>query len=242
MKTFFKGAVAGVLALLVIGAASRATYKGVFVGDGTGLTNVTATASGGSAVYVTTSPLTNKVSAANITVGTVASVFDGAAITNLGAANLAVGGVLPVLDGGSLTNIITSSTNAEYAVSALYATNDPAGTAISMASKAASTNASIVNTIIVAALNAQDPVVATVRASSIQATNNVFEVENSAMDVLFGVNASGSAVIGTNELSTWPAAPTAGGQALLVNSNGTIYLLTSIPFTATWAATNQLAP
>ena len=116
MKTFFKGAVAGVLALLVIGAASRATYKGVFVGDGTGLTNVTATASGGSAVYVTTSPLTNKVSAANITVGTVASVFNGAAITNLGAANIAhavgtagVTGDYMVITDADTTNLVQYS-------------------------------------------------------------------------------------------------------------------------------------
>ena len=43
MKTFFKGAVVGVLALLVIGAASRVTYKGVFIGDGASITNLSAT-------------------------------------------------------------------------------------------------------------------------------------------------------------------------------------------------------
>lgn len=36
--------------------------------------------------------------------------------------------------------------------------------------------------------------------------------------------------------------PAEGGAAYFWNSNGTVFLLTSLPFTSTWAATNKLAP
>lgn len=46
----------------------------------------------------------------------------------------------------------------------------------------------------------------------------------------------------TNAAIAWPTAPATRGGAFLLNSNGTIYLLTSAPNGATWAATNKLAP
>jgi len=39
-----------------------------------------------------------------------------------------------------------------------------------------------------------------------------------------------------------PAAPSSPGMAALWNSNGVVYLLTTVPGGATWAATNKLAP
>jgi len=52
----------------------------------------------------------------------------------------------------------------------------------------------------------------------------------------------GQLFIATNDLSVWPTAPTFPGQAVFVNSNGVVYLITSGPGLATWAATNKLAP
>ena len=40
----------------------------------------------------------------------------------------------------------------------------------------------------------------------------------------------------------FPATPDIGGAAWMGNSNGVVYLLTSKPFTLTWAATNKIAP
>lgn len=48
--------------------------------------------------------------------------------------------------------------------------------------------------------------------------------------------------LSTNDVSVWPTAAQLPGQAVFVNSNGTIYLLTSGPNTTTWAATNKIAP
>lgn len=48
--------------------------------------------------------------------------------------------------------------------------------------------------------------------------------------------------LSTNALSTWPPAPQSRGGAAMVNSNGTVYILTSAPASLTWAATNKIAP
>lgn len=45
----------------------------------------------------------------------------------------------------------------------------------------------------------------------------------------------------TNALSTWPTAPQTRGGAAVVNSNATVYILTSTPAGLTWAATNKIA-
>lgn len=44
--------------------------------------------------------------------------------------------------------------------------------------------------------------------------------------------------ITTNALSTWPIVPTEGGASCVVNSNGSIFILSSLPKTLTWARTN----
>jgi hypothetical protein len=59
---------------------------------------------------------------------------------------------------------------------------------------------------------------------------------------LVGVLSGTGATLVTNTVAQWPATPDAGGAAYFANSNGTVYLLTSLPFTKTWAATNKLAP
>jgi hypothetical protein len=46
----------------------------------------------------------------------------------------------------------------------------------------------------------------------------------------------------TNAMSGWPRKPQTHGGAALVNSNGTIYILTSRPGSLNWGATNKLAP
>lgn len=48
--------------------------------------------------------------------------------------------------------------------------------------------------------------------------------------------------LSTNALSAWPTAASLPGQAVFVNSNGTVYLLTSGPNATTWGATNKIAP
>lgn len=55
-------------------------------------------------------------------------------------------------------------------------------------------------------------------------------------------NSFGLAIAGkTNALSGWPTAPTGRGGYAIVNSNATVYILTSTPNSLTWAATNKLA-
>ena len=49
-------------------------------------------------------------------------------------------------------------------------------------------------------------------------------------------------VIQTNVLTSWRTNAPYPGAAYLVNSNGTIFLITSGPNSSTWAATNKLAP
>jgi hypothetical protein len=111
-----------------------------------------------------------------------------------------------------------------------------------MASKANVTNASIANTLLVIGIANQDPTILTARGSVIQATNSILEVQNTGQTVLFSVNAGAVVQLATNVPSLWPAAPKQGGGCAFVNSNGTVYLLTSLPDTLTWAATNKLAP
>ena len=45
----------------------------------------------------------------------------------------------------------------------------------------------------------------------------------------------------TNALSAWPTAPLTPGGYAIVNSNATVYILTSTPAGSTWAATNKIA-
>ena len=46
----------------------------------------------------------------------------------------------------------------------------------------------------------------------------------------------------TNAISAWPTTPRWHGEAYFGNSNGVVYLLTSVPGSLTWAATNKIAP
>lgn len=46
----------------------------------------------------------------------------------------------------------------------------------------------------------------------------------------------------TNAISAWPTTPRWHGEAYFGNSNGVVYLLTSVPGALTWAATNKIAP
>jgi hypothetical protein len=48
--------------------------------------------------------------------------------------------------------------------------------------------------------------------------------------------------LGTNALSTWPKFASTPGGGSMQNSNGTYYLLTSLPGSTAWAATNKIAP
>lgn len=211
MKKILIGFTAFGLMLLVLGAAAtRNRYVGTFVGDGVGVTNSVAT-------YVSTSPLTNKVSAANITAGTVASAFDGNAITNLGATG---GPWVRTNDSRAITNLAGDLTlQASSTFLQMNATGSGTGykyfdfynggSALSLRRK----------------------------------TDNGATV----LDVPFTI-AAGNFTFGipvelpTNSLASWPVAPTIGGASCFVNSNGTVYLLTSLPATLTWAATNKIAP
>lgn len=46
----------------------------------------------------------------------------------------------------------------------------------------------------------------------------------------------------TNAVANWPTAAATRGGCAFVNSNATVYLLTSTPNSTAWAATNKLAP
>ena len=54
--------------------------------------------------------------------------------------------------------------------------------------------------------------------------------------------AFGGYFIPTNGPAGWPAIPRYHGEAFWGNSNGVIYILTSVPGSLTWAATNKIAP
>ena len=201
-------------AFLVLGAAAtRNRYVGVFVGDGSLTTNIAVTSVGGG---LGTAAYSN----ASAFYGTVASnQFHGAFTGNA----------------AGLTNVSVTSTNA------LYATNDPAGAALSMVSKLDVTNASVANTLLVTGIANQDPRIFIARGSAVQSTNNLIEAQNTAQTVLFSVSAGGAVAIASNTVASWPTAPKYGGNAVLVNSNGVVYLLTS-GAGLTWTATNKLGP
>jgi len=78
-----------------------------------------------------------------------------------------------------------------------------------------------------------------IQSASGQSTN-AFEVVNSSGNVLASIHASGGFQISSNALSTWPTAPQTSGACYFGNSNGVIYLLTSVG--NTWTATNKIAP
>jgi len=65
---------------------------------------------------------------------------------------------------------------------------------------------------------------------------------------LIGKLASGESLkaptffVGTNAIASWPTTPASRGGCAILNSNGTVYILTSLPGQLTWAATNKLAP
>lgn len=56
-----------------------------------------------------------------------------------------------------------------------------------------------------------------------------------------GTNFSGFE-LATNAVAMWPTNAPSSGACLFVNSNGTVYLLTSAPGSTAWAETNKLAP
>lgn len=154
---------------------------------------------------------------------TVAAYVSAATLTNkVQASNIVAGGVLPVLNAGNLTNIITTSTNA---FSATWATNWTSGNIIEFLTVQAMT----------------DRTAGTFRRAAGQ-TNNIVEVQDQSNNKLLSVGPGGTLHLTTNLLASWPTTPDTGGGCALVNSNGTLYALTSLPFTKTWAATNKLAP
>ena len=79
--------------------------------------------------------------------------------------------------------------------------------------------------------------------------NGIVSIGNGSWDrdfIFYGVSGQlwmrGAIMMGTNDPSQCPTAPTGGGGSAVVNSNGTTYLLSSLPNTATWASTNPVAP
>jgi hypothetical protein len=66
-----------------------------------------------------------------------------------------------------------------------------------------------------------------------------------AKSATIGTNYTFVAWLATNALSSWPTAPKNNGDAALVSSNGTVYLLTSTNAaagSATWTWTNRVGP
>lgn len=159
-------------------------------------------------------------------------VGDGTSLTNIGtasftASNYYVGAF--VGNGAGISNVITVGTN-DYA---MVATNDPAGALISMASKAAITNASIVNTLLVTALAAQDPTVLTVRASVIQSSNNIVSIQSSDQTPLFVISNTGAMVgngLGLTNLIYSSLGTLAQGTGTVTVATGTLLLSTNYSY------------
>jgi hypothetical protein len=88
-----------------------------------------------------------------------------------------------------------------------------------------------------------------VRATNSAAIPPAFSVGTNgnayATKATIGTNYTFVAWLATNALSSWPTAPRNNGDAALVSSNGTVYLLTSTNAaagSATWTWTNRVGP
>jgi hypothetical protein len=88
-----------------------------------------------------------------------------------------------------------------------------------------------------------------VRATNTAAIPPAFSVGTNgnayATKATIGTNYTFVAWLATNALSSWPTAPRNNGDAALVSSNGTVYLLTSTNAaagSATWTWTNRVGP
>jgi len=62
------------------------------------------------------------------------------------------------------------------------------------------------------------------------------------LSVVGSITATNGYFLPTNAITAWPTVPRWHGEAFIGNSNGVVYLLTSVPGSLTWAATNKLAP
>jgi hypothetical protein len=87
--------------------------------------------------------------------------------------------------------------------------------------------------------NALSFTVAGQHVGNFDAASNFNAVASVRAKTLSGTNGY---LLPTNSLSTWPTAAASPGQAYIGNSNGTIYILTSLPTGTAWVATNKLAP
>lgn len=73
-------------------------------------------------------------------------------------------------------------------------------------------------------------------------TNPAAKFEVAGESRMRSITATNGYFLPTNAISAWPTVARVAGEAFFGNSNGTVYLLTSVPGSTAWAATNKIAP
>lgn len=208
-------------------AAERQTVSEYFYGDGSGLTNVTS------------SPYTN---AYDLNYSMIIS-------------NRATGKNSDfIVSGKTQVGAVSSETTAEYT----FRTNQNAGTQLVVENGTDGTGAyaslwaiSEANAGIFSAYSPSHStypdsvgVIETAGAGNglfLQSLSGNVQVRDS-LEVSNTVSATFGYYMPTNALTSWPASPRTHGESFWGNSNGVIYVLTSVPGALTWAATNKIAP
>lgn len=209
------GFAAGIAVVLLTGAVATVTSQyGAFVGDGSGLTNVSlgttltnvpltalqspsvpAIATNvlkGNAANLTNMPLASFQTPAVAAIVTNIMKGNGANLTNIPPAAISSPAVAAFLtnlfqgNGVDLTNVTASSTNAMWSQ---YATNDSYGKAIVVDNTLTKTNPSAVTSMAISGVTG-DGIRLAVRKAADQGSN-VFEVQTEANVMMFGVRSNG---------------------------------------------------
>jgi hypothetical protein len=205
-----------------------------YVSNGANLTNIAAA---NIAAYGTL-PVLNAASLTNIPATGLSSAVlrllatnNAASLTNIPATGLTSAVLMRLATNNAvgLTNITASSTNADTATIATWVTGNGAALTNQIGAQAYLT----VN-------GATDGIQVAFRAVAAQ-TNPVFAVQTSVADSVFAVGPQGALFLATNAVSGWPTNANTFGGAAFVNSNSTVFLLTSGPNTKAWALTNKIA-
>lgn len=145
-------------------------------------------------------------------------------------------------DGAGVSNAVAGSGAATYVTSATLTNKTYAS---NLVGSVAVTTTNTLTSLTVQGAEGTDAIVAAVRHAT-GASNDVLQVQNTSNGFLFGVTTNGVArgggfVVRSNAMANWPTAPRYHGEAIFVNSNGFVYLLTS-GVGLTWTATNKIAP
>lgn len=221
-------------ALLLMGAAATATrYKGVLVSSSsfiTNLTSVTITNSGdmkvGGDAQVVGTLAVNGVNASGSVVTTDSFYGNGSGLTNLGFSAIDALGTAARSNAVAFLKKQTADTN-----TAGDLTLEAASTFLQMEATGNTTGFRMYDLFNGGSefqMRRRANGGASVSAIIYALTNDVFT---------FGVPVG----VSSNAVAAWPVAPRSPGDAMFVNSNGVVHLLTS-GVDGTWTATNRIAP